>query len=188
LLALLVAASPQELHGPNTCTLALLLLRRLLCQQRPLLAHTSTGGLTIPSSGPAYGGPLKSNVSPLAHSMKKSVVRTFASGSAAFKRFGQLSLRRLHSGVSAARLGTLRDLQFSSAGALRVSASRTSSWVSLSQRFGTDRQRPQGSQQYTSAQAPLTDAGSKLRSSRCLSLFAERANPSFKRTRLRRSA
>jgi hypothetical protein len=30
------------------------------------MALTCTSGLTLPSSGPAFGGPLKSNVSPLA--------------------------------------------------------------------------------------------------------------------------
>ena len=120
--------------------------------------------------------------------MKKSVGRSSASGGAAFKSFGQLSLRRLHSGVGAARNGVLRDLQLSSAGALRASASRAGNWVSLSERFGTDLQRPQGSEQYTSGQVPLAGAGSKWRSSRSLPPFVERANPSFKRTRLRRSA
>ena len=114
--------------------------------------------------------------------MKKSVVRACASGSAAIKRFGQLSLRR-NSGAGAARHDALCDLQLSSAAALRASASKASSWVSLSERFGADRQLPQGSEQYTSAQVQLACARSKWRSSCALLLFAERANPSFKRTR-----
>jgi hypothetical protein len=120
--------------------------------------------------------------------MKKSVVHAFASGGAAFRRFRQLSLRWLHSRFGAARHGELRDLQFSPAGALRVLASSASTLVSLSERFGPDRQPLQGAQQYTSAQVPLACARSKSRSSRALLLFAERANLSFKRTRLRRSA
>ena len=53
-------------------------------------------GLTIPSSGPAPAGfavlhgPLKSNVSALARSMKKSSVRVLASSCAAFGRPEQL--------------------------------------------------------------------------------------------------
>jgi len=120
--------------------------------------------------------------------MKKSAVRALASGDAVFKRFRQLSLRRLQSGIGAARSGVLRDLQLSLTGALRASASRASGRVSLSERSGIDLQQPQGSEQYTSAQVPLAGAGSKWRSSRPLVSFIERANPSFKRTRLRRSA
>ena len=58
--------------------------------------------------------------------MKKSAVRALASGDAVFKRFRQLSLRRLHSGIGAARSGVLRDLQLSLTGARRASASRAS--------------------------------------------------------------
>jgi hypothetical protein len=160
----------------------------VVCSLAPMHRTARRCGLTLPSSGPAYGGPLKSNVSPLEHSMKKSVVHAFASAGAASKRFPQLSLRRLHSGVGAARHGVLRDLQFSSASALRALASKVSTWVFLSERFGTDLQPPQGSEQYTSAQVKLACARSKWRSSRARLLFAERANLSFKRTRLRRSA
>jgi len=163
----------------------------------------STG--TRPSSGPPRAGrcrpvclflpyaaspfrPLMSHVSPLVPSMKKPVVHALASGGAASKRSEPLSLRRLHSSVSAARGDVLRNLQLSSTGALRAPASRTSSWVSPSERLGTDRQPPQGSEQYTSAQVQLACARSKWRSSRSLVPFAERANLSFKRTCLRQSA
>ena len=151
-------------------------------------------GLTLPSSGPVPAGfavlhgPLKSNVSPLAHSMMKSVVHALASGSAASKRSRSLSLHRRHSGVSSARHGALRELQLSSPATLRAPASKVGNWVSLSERSGIHRRSPQGSEQYTSAQAPLADAQSKWRSSRSLVLFIERANPSFKRTCLRQSA
>jgi len=47
--------------------------------------------------------------------MNRSVIRAFASGRVAFERLGKLSLRRLHSGVDAARHRALRHLQLSSA-------------------------------------------------------------------------
>ena len=188
LLALLVAASPQELHGPNTCTLAALALVQLQRKQEPIQARTPTSGLTLPSSGPAYGRPLKSNVSALARQMKKSVVQALASGDAAFKRSEQLPLRRLHSRIGATRHGVLRDRQLFSAGSRRAPASRASGRVSLSERFGTDRHPLQGSEQYTLGQVSLACARSNWRSSRAELQFNQRANPSFKRTRLRRSA
>jgi len=87
-------------------------------------SRNSTSALTLPSSGPAYGGPLKSNVSALARSMKRFVVHALASGGAAFKRSWRLSLRRQHSSVGAARHRALRHLQLSSAAALRAMASK----------------------------------------------------------------
>ena len=71
--------------------------------------------------------------------MKKSVVRALASGETAFKRPRHLSLRRLHSGIGAARHGVLRNRRLFSAGARRAPASRANCRVSLSERFGTDR-------------------------------------------------
>jgi len=139
--------------------------------------------LTLPSSGPAYSGPLKSNVSALAREMKKSVVRALASGEAAFKRPRHLSLRRLHSGIGAARHGVLRNRRLFSTGARRAPASRASCRVSLSEHFGTDRHPFQGSEQYTPGQVSLACARSKWRSSHAALQFNQRANPSFKRTR-----
>ena len=151
-------------------------------------------GLTIPSSGPAPAGfavlhgPLKSNVSALARSMKRSLVHALASGCASFKRSRPLSLHRLHSGVGAAWHRALRHLQWSSAPALRAMASKAGKRASLAERLRTGRQRSRGPEQYTSGLAPLACVQSQWRS-RCAPFLAiGRANLSFKRTRLRRSA
>ncbi len=97
MLALVVACTPQERHRPNTCTLGALSLGQHRCWQesnsiaasvRPrrerrmpcvafkarVLALTCTSGLTLPSSGPAFGGPLKSNVRPRCTSFKQVFV------------------------------------------------------------------------------------------------------------------
>ena len=120
--------------------------------------------------------------------MKISVVHALASGDAAFKRSRPLSLRRLHSGVGAARHGALRRLQLSSAAARQAPASKAGKRVSLAERFRTDRQLSQDPEQYTSGLASLAGARSKWRSSSASLLSFGRANLSFKRTRLRRSA
>ena len=154
----------------------------------------SINALTLPSSGPVPAGfavlhgPLKSNVSAQARSMNRSVIRAFASGRVAFERLGQLSLRRLHSGAGAARHRALRHLQLSSVALLRASASKAGKRVSLAERLRTDRQLSRVPEQYTSALAPLSCPQSKWRLRRAPFLTIERANLSFKRTRLRRSA
>ena len=148
----------------------------------------SSSGLTLPSSGPAFGSPLKSNVSALARSMKRSVVHAHASGGGASKRSGPLSLRQLHSGLCATRHVALCHLQLSSAASLRAPASKAGKRGSLTERIRTDRQLPQRPEQYTSGLASLAGARSKWRSSSAPLLSFGRANLSFKRTRLRRSA
>jgi hypothetical protein len=120
--------------------------------------------------------------------MKRSVVHALASSGAAFKRSGPLSLRRLHSSISAARHAALRHLQLSSAAALHASASKVGHRVSLPERFNPDRQSSQGPDQYTSGLVLLACARPQSRSSRAPILVTGRANLSFKRTRLRRSA
>jgi len=126
-----------------------------------------SGPLTFPSSGPVPAGfavlhgPLKSNVSALARSMKRSVVHALASGCAAFKRSWRLSLRRQHSGVGAARHGALRHLQLSSAAALRAPASKAGKRVSPAERLRIDRQLSLGPEQYTSGLVPLACVQSK---------------------------
>ena len=120
--------------------------------------------------------------------MNRSVIRAFASGCVAFDRLEQLSLRRLHSGISAARHGVLRSVQLALAAALRAPASKAGNRVSLAERLRTGRQRSRGPEQYTSGLAPLACVQSQWRS-RCAPFLAiGRANRSFKRTRLRRSA
>ena len=147
-----------------------------------------SSGLTLPLSGPAFGGPLKSNVSAQARSMNRSVIRAFAPGRVAFERLKQLSLRRLHSGIGAARHGVLRSAQLALAVAFRAPASWASKRVSLAERFRTDRQLSRSPEQYTSGLVPLAFAQSQWRSRRVHFLVIGRANLSFKRTRLRRSA
>jgi len=61
--------------------------------------------------------------------MKKSVVRALASGDAAFKCSGPLSLRRLHSEVGATRHNRLRNVRSPLPAALRAPASKASTWV-----------------------------------------------------------
>ena len=63
--------------------------------------------------------------------MKKSVVRALASSSVAFKRLGQLSLRRLHSGLGAARHGAFCSVLLALAAALGATASKAGNRVSL---------------------------------------------------------
>ena len=115
--------------------------------------------------------------------MKKSVVHALASSSAAFNRFAQLSLRRLHSGVGAARHGALRQLQLSSAAALRAPASKAGSPASLAERFRTDGQLPQGSEpiHFSSSAARVCSVPVAFKAR--LLLLIGRANLSFKRTR-----
>ena len=120
--------------------------------------------------------------------MKKSAVHALASGSATFKRFRQLSLRRLHSDLGVARHGALRHIRRTSLGALRALASKVGHQVALAERFHIDRQLPQGPAQYTSGLASLAGTQSQWRSRRAPFLAVGRANLSFKRTRLRRSA
>ena len=76
--------------------------------------------------------------------MKKSVVHALASSSAAFNRFAQLSLRRLHSGIDAVRHGALRDVRLPLAGALREPASKAGDRVYLTERSGANRQQIHG--------------------------------------------
>ena len=109
-------------------------------------------------------------------------------GGAAFKRSRPLSLRRLQSGVGAARHRALRHLQLPSAAARQAPASKAGKRVSLAERFRTDRQLSRGPEQYTSGLVPLVCVQSKWRSRRAPFLAIGRANLSFKRTRLRRSA
>jgi len=148
----------------------------------------SLSALTVPSSGLAFGSPLKSNVSAHARSMKRSFFRVLASGRAAFKRLRQLSLRRLHSGIGFARHSALRHPRLTSVTALRASESKAGNRVSLAKRFNTDRQPFQGPDQYTSGLVPLACAQHQSRSGCAPILAIGRANLSFKRTRLRRSA
>ena len=85
--------------------------------------------------------------------MKKSVIHASASSGAAFNRSGQLSLRRLHSGIGAARHGALRGVRLPSAGALREPASKADDRVYLTERSGANRRQIHGT---SNANAVLT--------------------------------
>ena len=82
-----------------------------------------TRRLTLRSIGqpPGYRcPPLNSNVSALQRSMKKSPVRSLASGCAATQRAGRKSCTSMHSGIGAARYVALREVWLSLHGSLRA--------------------------------------------------------------------
>ena len=159
----------------------------------------SISALTLPASGPVPAGfavlhgPLTSNVSALVHQMKKPVLRALASIGVDSRRFEQLSLRRMHNGIGAARYGALREVRISLLRALRLRSTAVPPPRSIHscshQRHKQYEIWPNLKYQHriqpnsqSRRLVSLAGAWSQLRSSRTEVQFNQRANPSFKRT------
>ena len=96
----------EKALAPTSC---LRFLAHPLKDRRPQRAWRLTG----PSSGPAYGRPLMSDVSALQRFMKKPSLRPLASGRRATERAGRRSHFSRHSGIGAARSSALREIRLS---------------------------------------------------------------------------
>ena len=100
--------------------------------------------------------PLKSNVSALQRSMKKSLPRTLASGCAPDARAGRQPRTSIHSSIGVSLYGALREVRLPLPGSLRASSQQASNKVFLAARFGTDRQPLGSTEQYTLARLRST--------------------------------